>query len=159
YPIATAHAIGLDLQRRSRLPWFADFRDPMVQEGYPADPATWRAFKVIETETMRQAAHVIFVTRGAARAYAERHRGGGAGRIAVIENGFDEESFSGIDRQVATAGPLAADTITLLHSGVVYTSERDPTQFFQALGHLKRERALGKRKLLIRFRASSNDGL
>src|SRR5262249_55507426 len=64
-----------------------------------------------------------------------------------------------IDRQVATAGPLAADTITLLHSGVVYTSERDPTQFFQALGRLKRERALGKRKLLIRFRASSNDGL
>src|SRR6185437_16439740 len=35
YPIATAHMIGASLARRSGLPWIADFRDPMAQEGYP----------------------------------------------------------------------------------------------------------------------------
>ena len=30
--------IGASLSKRSGLPWIADFRDPMVQEGDPADP-------------------------------------------------------------------------------------------------------------------------
>lgn len=42
YPIATAHLIGHELACRSGLPWVADFRDPMAQEGYPSDPKTWR---------------------------------------------------------------------------------------------------------------------
>ncbi|HSQ81014.1 MAG TPA: glycosyltransferase, partial [Casimicrobiaceae bacterium] len=45
YPIATAHVIGSVLHRRSGLPWIADFRDPMAQEGYPADPRIWQSFK------------------------------------------------------------------------------------------------------------------
>src|ERR1017187_600848 len=40
YPIATAHLIGAELQRRSGIPWVADFRDPMAQDGYPPDPKT-----------------------------------------------------------------------------------------------------------------------
>ena len=38
YPIATAHLIGKALHQKSGLPWVADFRDPMAQQGYPADP-------------------------------------------------------------------------------------------------------------------------
>ena len=48
YPIATAHQIGAGIARRTGLPWVADFRDPMAQEGYPADPRRWQAFKRIE---------------------------------------------------------------------------------------------------------------
>ena len=44
YPIPTAHRIGLELHRRSGLPWVADFRDPMAQDGYPADPRLWAAW-------------------------------------------------------------------------------------------------------------------
>ncbi|MGH8802466.1 MAG: hypothetical protein ACREX6_09285, partial [Casimicrobiaceae bacterium] len=32
YPIATAHVIGAALERRTGLPWIADFRDPMAQD-------------------------------------------------------------------------------------------------------------------------------
>jgi len=39
YPIATAHLIGLTLQRLTGIPWMADFRDPMVQPDYPV--AQW----------------------------------------------------------------------------------------------------------------------
>ena len=42
YPIATAHVIADALHRRSGIPWVADFRDPMAQPGYPADPVTWQ---------------------------------------------------------------------------------------------------------------------
>ena len=45
YPIATAHLIGAELHRKTGLPWIADFRDPMAQDGYPADPVIWNAFK------------------------------------------------------------------------------------------------------------------
>src|SRR5262245_14053771 len=41
YPIATAHKIASTLHRLSGLPWVADFRDPMTEDGYPADPKIW----------------------------------------------------------------------------------------------------------------------
>jgi hypothetical protein len=50
YPIATAHVIGAELHRRSGIPWIADFRDPMAQEGYPTDPLTRRQFMAIEED-------------------------------------------------------------------------------------------------------------
>jgi glycosyltransferase involved in cell wall biosynthesis len=159
YPIATALVIGRELQRRSRLPWIADFRDPMVQEGYPADPATWRVFNTIENDVMRRAARVVFCTPGAARVYGARYPTLDTERIRVIENGFDEESFAGVDSEAAQAGPLNPGRITLLHSGVVYTSERDPTHLFRALGVVKWNGALGTRDIVLRFRASSNDAL
>ncbi len=55
YPIATAHQIGAILHRCSGLPWIADFRDPMAQEGYPADPKTWQCYQEIEETAFRKA--------------------------------------------------------------------------------------------------------
>ena len=65
YPIATAHLIGAELHRRSGIPWFADFRDPMAQEGYPADPWSGRAKRI--EEVLRRATRSLFITPGAAR--------------------------------------------------------------------------------------------
>lgn len=151
YPIATAHVIGQWLARLTGLPWVADFRDPMAQDGYPAEPATWRAFARIEREAIARAAASVFVTRGAAAMYRARYPDA-AGRIAVIENGFDEGSFAGIGGACA---PLVAGKRTLLHSGIVYPWERDPTQLFIALAALKR--AGRAQELLVRFRASAHD--
>jgi hypothetical protein len=38
HPLATAHRIGATLHRLTGLPWVADFRDPMAQDGYPRMP-------------------------------------------------------------------------------------------------------------------------
>ncbi|MCX8114264.1 MAG: glycosyltransferase [Burkholderiaceae bacterium] len=153
YPIATAHVIGRWVARLSGLPWVADFRDPMAQDGYPADPATWRAFAAIERTAIANAAASVFVTRGAAETYRRRYADA-ADRIGVIENGFDEPSYAGI----ASGGPpLVPGRRTLLHSGVIYPSERDPTHLFAALGALKRAGRAGD--LLLRFRASAHDAL
>lgn len=153
YPIATAHLIGGWLARLSGIPWIADFRDPMAQDGYPPDPATWRAFERIERNAVAHAAASVFVTRGAAALYRRRYPAA-AERIAVIENGFDESSFADL---ATREEPLVPGRRTLVHSGIVYPSERDPTQLFAALGALKRSGRA--RELLVRFRASAHDEL
>jgi len=155
YPIATAHLIGAALHRRTHLPWIADFRDPMAQDGYPADPKTWRAFKRIEESTLSRAAFSVFSTPGAARTYRERYPDLGPERIAVIENGYDEESYAGL----ADSPPLNAAQVTLVHSGIVYPSERDPTRLFVALGRLHRAGRLTRANFALRFRAAVHDAL
>ena len=153
YPIATAHHIGAELQRRSGLPWVADFRDPMAQDGYPSDPAVWKCFKAIEIQAMARAAHCVFTTPGAASAYSKTYPAA-ASRISVVENGYDEESFAGLERPpAATKRMLNPGKWTLLHSGLVYPSERDPTQFFAALALVVQRGDVNRDSLRVRFRA------
>lgn len=150
YPIATAHRIGCTLAKLSGLPLVADFRDPMAQDGYPADPATWRSYKRIESRTIACAARSVFTTPGARKLYGRRYPEH-ASRLEVIENGYDEGAFEG-----AASAPMALNPgrVTLLHSGVVYASERDPTALFVALGRLKDQQPSIFDRIVIRFRAS-----
>lgn len=156
YPIATAHGIGAELQRRSGLPWIADFRDPMAQEGYPADRDTWLAYERIENAAMQQARLATFTTPGAAREYAQRYPHA-ADRIRVLENGYDEKSFPPMGAP-AEAQPLNPGAITLLHSGIVYPSERDPTALFAALRLLHARGRIRGGQFKLRLRACEAEG-
>lgn len=158
YPIATAHVIGAELQRRSGLPWVADFRDPMAQEGYPADPTTWQHFKHIEEQAMQQASLALFTTPGAARVYRERYPEAKA-HIEVLENGYDEETFAKAENELGERTPLNPDYLTLLHSGIVYPSERDPTALFEAFSKLMQTQPDIAAKLKLRFRAAAHNDL
>lgn len=152
YPIATAHRIGAALHHRTGLPWLADFRDPMAQDGYPADPRTWKQYRDIESEALHYAACAVFTTPGAAADYRERYPDS-ASRIHILENGYDDEAFSAA-AAVREAGPLNPGVVTLLHSGIVYPSERDPTQLLQALVQLRDAGHVHPGSLRIRFRAA-----
>jgi len=159
YPIATAHLIGAALQRKSGLPWIADFRDPMAQEGYPADPLTWQQYDRIERQAVTSAAASTFTTPGAADEYRRRYPQAAA-RIHVLENGYDEASFASADPQaVAAKGPLVPGALTLLHSGIIYPSERDPTQLMVALRRLHDAGTIQPGLLKLRFRAAVADDL
>jgi hypothetical protein len=153
YPIATAHKIGHTLHRLTGLPWIADFRDPMAQDGFPADPKTWQSFRKIEELALRSASFGVFVTPGSARMYRERYPDIPIARLAVIENGYDEEDFALLDAAASQEGPLLPGTFTLLHSGIVYPSERDPTRLFQALRHMIDTGTLRQGELRVRLRA------
>jgi hypothetical protein len=159
YPIATAHVIGSALHRRTGLPWIADFRDPMAQDGYPADPKTWQMYKAIEEDAVTRAHWSVFTTPGAAQEYRERYPRA-AGQIRVLENGYDEESFASASASQAVARPQRGEEpLVLLHSGIVYPAERDPTQLFVALSMLRASGRLGPAQLRLRFRASVHDEL
>jgi glycosyltransferase involved in cell wall biosynthesis len=156
YPIPTAHAIARALHVATGLPWIAEFRDPMAQNGYPADRTLWKSFKRIEEQTLKHAHFDVFTTSGAARMYAERYPDV-AQRIRVIENGFDEDSFAGLTDAAHTSEPLSRGAITLLHSGVVYPSERDPQHLFQALRLLADAGRITPARLRVRLRATAHD--
>jgi glycosyltransferase involved in cell wall biosynthesis len=159
YPIATAHLIGSALHQRTGLPWIADFRDPMAQEDYPTDPKTWQSYKDIEADALKRARYSVFTTPGAAQIYRERYPAA-AERVVVLENGFDEESFPPRSAgQAASTVKPAGQPLILLHSGIVYPSERDPTQLFVALKRLREAGRISAADLRIRFRASVHDDL
>ena len=158
YPIATAHLIGAELQRRSGLPWVADFRDPMAQEGYPADPQTWQQYRAIEEHALLHAACSTFTTPGAAAAYRRRYPAAAA-RVQVLENGYDEASFAGAERAMPLREALNPGALTFLHSGIVYPQERDPAPLFQAVRSLIDARLLRAEEIKLRFRAAVHDGL
>jgi len=158
YPIATAHLIALRLHRKTGIPLVADFRDPMAQEGYPADPKTWQAFDRIEKDLAHDAAKLVFVTPSALATYRARYAAAGDDRFVMIENGFDEESFVAAE-QGFDATPLNPGSFTLLHSGVVYPSERDPSALFAALGRMRASGRIDSSRVRIRFRAPVHDDL
>lgn len=158
YPIATAHVIAHTLAKRSGLPWIADFRDPLAQDGYPADPQTWQSFKRIEENAMRDARLNVFTTPRAALYYRNRYPDASE-RITVVENGYDDETFARAEAALLTREPLTPGSLTLLHSGIVYPKERDPSALLAAFGHLTNSRAIPRGRLRLRFRASVHERL
>jgi Glycosyl transferase 4-like domain len=159
YPIASAHLIGLCLQRLSGLPWVADFRDSMTEPGYPRDPATWKIHRHLESAIVRRCARAIFTTPGTLDMYAERYPEKPVSTWSIIENGFDDDNFrdaeAGLERK-----PLGqAGQITLIHSGILYPQERDPKPFFAALRKLKDSGDISAENLQVILRATASDGL
>ncbi|MCK7579234.1 MAG: hypothetical protein MZV65_28225 [Chromatiales bacterium] len=73
----------------------------------------------------------------------------------MIENGYDEGALTA----ESAFAPLNPGKLTLLHSGIVYPSERDPSCLMQALAMLQRETPELFDRLSIRFRAPVHDRL
>jgi glycosyltransferase involved in cell wall biosynthesis len=156
YPIATAHLIGLAMHRLTGLPWVADLRDPMTDVNYPPNRATRTAYRWVEAQTVRHASRVVFTTPGAVATYRARYPQLPPERFALIENGYDEENFSDAEG-LAAPQPGSSGPLLLLHSGIIYPSERDPVPFFEALAALLREGRIGPATLQVRLRAAVHD--
>lgn len=149
YPIATAHWIGGTLARLSGLPWVVDFRDPMVSAGLASDVWQSKICKRIEAHAMRQAAACVFTTARAAAEYGRRYPGA-AHKFHVIENGYDDAAFEGLQPNRFGAAP---DSLLILHSGLIYPRDRDPSTLFLAIRSLLDRGLLDPARLCIRFRA------
>lgn len=154
YPIASAHAMAYLLQRKFHLPWVAEFRDPMLQPNYPRTSSERWAFSRIETMVFRNAQRVITTTAGCRRMYLERFPDWDESGIETISNGYDPAAFPGV-RTAPSRKP--GDRLVLLHSGLLYSHERNPTAFFGAVRSLRERRFLVDKNVEFRFRASGND--
>ena len=155
YPIATAHWIGAVLAKKSGLPLLADFRDPMAQEGYPENKVVWDSFERIERLTVQSAKTCTFTTPSAVQMYQERYPER-AEQMHLLENGYEEAAFRS-KRNNNEA--LVQNQITLLHSGMVYPSERDPRSLFSAMKKLREESPDLFGKLNVRFRAPGHGSI
>lgn len=154
YPIMTAHHIAYTLQRLTRIPWVADFRDPVhmsVEAGNPhsvASQAKW------EERVLQRASRITFTTLGARQDYAARYPSvEAAGKLAVIPNGYDDSAFAGLP-----SPPRRGERpLVLVHSGLLYQDGRDPGPFFNAVAGLKRTGVVNERRLRIILRASGSE--
>jgi hypothetical protein len=162
YPLATAHLIGATLQLITRLPWVADFRDPMVEfvphtgEYFPTNPALRRARLAIEEKAVRRGTRLVFCTAAAGRIVKDRYPDLDATRMSVIPNGYQEQPF--LDAESRSMRPAAHGRSVLLHSGTVYPgADRDPTALFTALRELARQGHLNQSNFELRLRDPSNE--
>lgn len=156
YPIATAHLIGLTLHRLTGLPWVADFRDSMTEENYPRDFWSRQCYRWIERKVVQYSSCLFFTAASARRMYLDRYPDLCPERAFCIPNGYDEEDFDEIRDSIRPADPEERP-IRLLHAGLIYTDERDPTKFFAALSNLKQRQRINSKIVRIDLRASGSE--
>ncbi len=96
-PPHSAHLIGLALKKEFKMPWVADFRDPWTNIYYnkflPRTKNTIRRDQSLEDAVLTTADAAVVVGKGQRDEFQDR-----APRIQVIENGYDEEDFLGLER-------------------------------------------------------------
>jgi len=156
YPIATAHLIGLTLRRFTGLPWIADFRDSMTEENYPRDPWSRQTYLWIESRAAKYADRLIFTAPSTRTMYLQRYPSLPAERCLIIPNGYDEEDFSSLESS-RTRVNSTEQAIRLVHAGVIYADDRDPSAFFRALSRLKKAGCISAHTITIDLRASGSE--
>lgn len=151
YPIMTSHLVALTLSRVSKLPWVADFRDPVTVDGgwLKEKACRWLERRVIERST-----HNTFTTNGARHLYERQFpKGCSPNKFSVIPNGFEEADFG----RLTAPPPRSGGPITLVHSGLLYRDGRNPAPFFRALTELKASGLVDGGALQVILRASGNE--
>jgi hypothetical protein len=159
YPIATAHLIGLTLHKLTGLPWVADFRDSMTEDTYPREGIRRKVFLWIERHAVKACGKAIFTTPSAVSMYRQRYPEIPRSRWALIPNGYNEEIFSEVEKTLPKSVKAVNKKTTLLHSGVIYPSERDPKPFFTALSELKNKKIIDSSSFNVVLRATGHDDL
>jgi len=152
YPIATASLIALTLHRLTSIPWVADFRDPMIEAGYPSHGPTRRIHQWIERRAAASAARLIFTTPSARQDFLSRVPGAVPARCLVISNGYDEADFSSAPRTVPTTVP-EGQPVRIVHAGFIYQDERDPRPLLRALARLRKDGRLDPGSFRLDLRA------
>ena len=124
-PPQATHLAAMLLKRRWRVPWIADFRDPITMPGAkPALEAAW-----LERRFFSSADAVVAVTDRVANGWREQYPEF-AGKFSVIWNGFDPaEAF----------GPQALparEHRVISHLGDIY-GPRHPSRFIASISRLR----------------------
>lgn len=140
FPVATAHLIALTVQHLRKLPWVADFRDPMVQPTHPASGLNRNVYKWLERRIIEHSAAGVFVTSSAMEHYAGRYPGKPDNYWQLIENGYSEKFFDDTGDLPDTASDRGVDRpVKMVHSGLLYSRGRNPASFLEALSAISRK--------------------
>ncbi len=131
YPPLGVIPAGLMAYLRDRLPWIADFRDPLSSGLGDAFVSARQRFwnNQLEARVFRQASAVIANVEGAAEMWRKRYPRA-AGKLHVISNGFDPE-----DAPQAKEIPPRAQKL-IVHAGGLYHG-RTPNAIVASLARLR----------------------
>lgn len=146
FPIPTCHLIAYILHKLTRVIWIADFRDPMIQEGYPKERLKSAVWKWIEKKTMKHAQKILFTTSTAKQYYLKRYPGIDSEKLKVVENGYNEEDFYGLEDITKQA-----NKIRFVHAGTLYPYERNPLPLFKGVKYLLDAPDVNENDFVIEF--------
>ncbi|HSJ53228.1 MAG TPA: glycosyltransferase family 4 protein, partial [Anaerolineae bacterium] len=135
----TAHLVGLQLKRRTGLPWLADFRDPWLGNFAHSFPTSLheRWAGRLERQVVETADRVIVVSEPMREALLARYANLSPHRVLTLPNGYDPADMEGVE-------PLGHDPerMVIVYSGSFYGKQQTPFCFLQGLkdaiaaGHL-----------------------
>ena len=153
YPPLGVIPAGLMAYLRDRLPWIADFRDPLSlglgDKFLSARQRFWNA--QLEARVFRQAAAVIANVEGAASMWRERYPRQ-AKKLHVIPNGFDPE-----DAPRAREIPPRSQKL-IVHAGGLYHG-RTPNAIVESLSRLRANGAATSVKIVLLGHVDEKTGL
>jgi len=129
-PPHSMHLIGLELKRRYKLRWYADFRDPWSQFGdlldkYYVTRSNRKKYEKLESEVLSECDFVLTTSKHMVDRLMPVH----PAKIKVITNGYDEDDFSTYQDRSQPA------ELSIYHAGMLY-EERNAPNFWQALDKL-----------------------
>jgi len=146
YPVLTAHLIGRKLAKTNKLPWIADFRDPIQCHYNPAYQHFNGINRYFERKIVQSASKVCTTSFEAAALYRSIYPEQAHDKFCVIENGF-------VPLPAATSS--VPDKFTLLYSGALYGNGRDINGIFRVLQQLKQQLVVHQQNFVLRFRGSA----
>lgn len=147
-PTHSAQMLGLAAKKKTGIAWVADFRDPWT--GHPDFPSKRFAPRMfeMETEVISTADAVVGVYPKILRDFEGRV---GAGKLHLIENGFDEEDFSLVDRTL----PPKDDALWMGYNGTV-SDFHDPKHLLDPLESAVAKKEIDPASLRLVFTTSES---
>jgi hypothetical protein len=142
-PPETAHLVARSLKRQSGLPWIADLRDLWAFDHFrKRHPAKKAALRLMERFVLKDAERIVTVSRP----WAERLGASTAAKekIRVIENGFDEEDFSGWEYE-------GGERLIFAYTGKLHKEYQRIDTFLRALRELIDEGRVNPKMIEVRF--------
>ena len=128
-PPHSLHLIGLELKKKFKLPWIADFRDPWTSIGYhkklKLTTKAQQKHEKLEAEVLNEATHILVTSPKTKTDFSKLTQT----PITSITNGFDEERVE--------QSPLD-EKFSLAHIGSLL-EDRNPMILWEVLAELKHE--------------------
>jgi len=143
-PPVSAHLAAMQVARRARLPWVADFRDLWTENPDYSAPR-WRRVldRRLERRLLAAADGIVTVSEQMAATLAGRVRPGVP--VLSIPNGYDEADFA-----EATARKRSPEEFCIVHAGTFY-GNRSPDSFLRGVELLFQNEPQARHRLRIRL--------
>jgi len=137
---SSPHFVASWLQRRSGIPWIAEFRDLWALNPHARTTPFFRFLEQkMEKRVMKNSSWLISVSPGWTGQLDEMHHKG----VSVIPNGFDEEDYS--------ANVPLMSKFNITYTGNTHPGRLDPSPLFEAVSQLRCEGKVSPANFEIRF--------
>ncbi len=150
-PPHSMHLIGLDLKRKKKIPWIADFRDPWSKldflQNFKAGKRAQSSNASLEQKVVREATYII----GASPSMVQLIQGKPTQKYLSITNGYDETDFENFT-------PKREDDFILFHGGLL-NRLRNPTPLWEAIATILDQPSAQDKKIKIRLAGVVDPGI